>query len=75
MWVETKTSDGKSYYYNIRTRDTTWTKPEGPNVKVMVQDQVSKKYLISIFNINIYISNIVKYRKSTILNIFVIIYK
>jgi len=42
VWVETKAADGKSYYYNIRTRDTTWTKPEGPNVKVMVQDQVSK---------------------------------
>ena len=40
VWVETKTSDGKSYYYNIRTRETTWTKPEGPNVKVMGQDQV-----------------------------------
>lgn len=40
VWVETKTPDGKSYYYNIRTRETTWTKPEGPNVKVMVQDQV-----------------------------------
>lgn len=40
VWVETKTTDGKSYYYNIRSRETTWTKPEGPNVKVMVQDQV-----------------------------------
>jgi len=45
--VETKAADGKSYYYNIRTRDTTWTKPEGPNVKVMVQDQVSE-YLCNI---------------------------
>ena len=40
VWVETKTQDGKCYYYNIRSRETTWTKPEGPNVKVMVQDQV-----------------------------------
>jgi transcription elongation regulator 1 len=40
VWVETKTQDGKFYYYNIRSRETTWTKPEGPNVKVMVQDQV-----------------------------------
>ncbi|XP_077259169.1 transcription elongation regulator 1 isoform X1 [Temnothorax americanus] len=42
VWVETKAADGKSYYYNIRTRDTTWTKPEGPNVKVMVQDQLEQ---------------------------------
>lgn len=41
VWVETKTQDGKFYYYNIRSRETTWTKPEGPNVKVMVQDQVN----------------------------------
>nr|XP_022904284.1 transcription elongation regulator 1 [Onthophagus taurus] len=40
IWVETKTGEGKSYYYNARTRDTTWTKPDGPNVKVISQDQV-----------------------------------
>ncbi|XP_046625933.1 transcription elongation regulator 1 isoform X1 [Neodiprion virginianus] len=42
VWVETKTGDGKSYFYNIRTRETTWTKPEGPNVKVMAQDQLEQ---------------------------------
>ncbi|XP_023246814.1 transcription elongation regulator 1 [Copidosoma floridanum] len=42
VWVETKTQDGKCYYYNIRSRETTWTKPEGPNVKVMVQDQLEQ---------------------------------
>lgn len=46
--METKTADGKSYYYNIRSRETTWTKPEGPNVKVMAQDQVSNDYAISL---------------------------
>lgn len=40
IWVETKTNEGKSYFYNARTRETTWTKPEGPNVKVISQDQV-----------------------------------
>lgn len=50
VWVETKTSDQKSYYYNIRTRETTWTKPEGPNVKVMAQDQVSLIIYIGIIH-------------------------
>lgn len=40
FWVETKTAEGKSYFYNARTRETTWTKPEGGNVKVISQDQV-----------------------------------
>lgn len=40
IWVETKTAEGKSYFYNARTRETTWTKPEGPNVKVISQEQV-----------------------------------
>lgn len=41
IWVETKASEGKSYYYNARTRETTWTKPEG-NVKILLQEQVLK---------------------------------
>lgn len=41
IWVETKAAEGKSYYYNARTRETTWTKPEG-NVKILLQEQVCK---------------------------------
>ena len=41
VWVETKSGDGKSYYYHAKSRETTWNKPEGPNVKVLTQQQVS----------------------------------
>lgn len=40
IWVETKTNEGKSYYYSARTRETTWNKPEGNNIKIISQDQV-----------------------------------
>ncbi|KAK9874985.1 hypothetical protein WA026_005800 [Henosepilachna vigintioctopunctata] len=40
VWVETKTAEGKSYFYNARTRETTWNKPDGSNIKVISQDQV-----------------------------------
>jgi len=41
VWVETKDGNGKPYYYNARTRETTWTKPEG-NLRVLTQEQVRK---------------------------------
>lgn len=40
VWVETKAGDGKSYFYHAKSRETTWTKPEGPNIKVLTQQQV-----------------------------------
>ncbi|CAH0763000.1 unnamed protein product [Bemisia tabaci] len=42
IWVETKSGEGKSYYYNARTRETTWTKPEGGEVKIISQEQVEQ---------------------------------
>lgn len=37
MWIETKTADGKCYYYHSLTRETSWTKPE--NAIVITQEQ------------------------------------
>ncbi|PIO69515.1 WW domain protein, partial [Teladorsagia circumcincta] len=31
IWKEYKTSEGRAYYYNTITKETTWTKPEGFN--------------------------------------------
>lgn len=39
LWVETKTNDGKLYYYKAATRETTWKRPEGPNIRVMTQPE------------------------------------
>lgn len=52
IWVETKASEGKSYYYNARTRETTWTKPEG-NVKILLQEQVMDNYLYVVRFLNL----------------------
>lgn len=42
LWVETKTDSGKSYFYHSVTRETTWTKPEGPGVKIVSQAELQQ---------------------------------
>ncbi|KAM5173157.1 transcription elongation regulator 1 isoform 1-T1 [Mantella aurantiaca] len=39
IWVENKTPDGKAYFYNARTRESSWTKPDG--VKVIQQSELT----------------------------------
>ncbi|KAK5610003.1 hypothetical protein CRENBAI_022375 [Crenichthys baileyi] len=39
IWVENKTSEAKTYYYNARTRESSWSKPEG--VKIIQQSELN----------------------------------
>lgn len=42
-WVETRTENGKCYYYNATTRETTWNKPE--SAKIVTQEQLLQNSL------------------------------
>ncbi|XP_030649641.1 transcription elongation regulator 1 [Chanos chanos] len=39
IWVENTTAEGKVYYYNARTRESVWTRPEG--VKLIQQTELA----------------------------------
>lgn len=40
LWIETKTSEGKSYFYHAVSRQTTWNRPSGPGIQVMTQQEI-----------------------------------
>lgn len=40
-WTQTTTPKGEVYYFNSKTGDTTWTRPEG--VKIVLDSQVPEK--------------------------------
>ncbi|XP_025202962.1 transcription elongation regulator 1-like [Melanaphis sacchari] len=42
VWVRIKAVDGKLYYYNARTRETTWDKPSGDNISIISYEEVEK---------------------------------
>jgi hypothetical protein len=43
VWVENKAADNKVYYYNARTRESSWVKPiASANVKVITQEEVER---------------------------------
>lgn len=41
VWAEVKTSEGNSYFYDIETRKTSWTRPQGADVKIIQHSEVS----------------------------------
>jgi transcription elongation regulator 1 len=42
VWVQNKSANGKFYYYNARTRESAWTKPEGAHIRIITQDEVEQ---------------------------------
>lgn len=42
LWIETKSAEGKSYFYQSETRQTVWERPDASNAVVMQQDEIQK---------------------------------
>ncbi|XP_022663575.1 transcription elongation regulator 1-like isoform X2 [Varroa destructor] len=42
IWVETRTKEGKLYFFNAKTRASAWTRPTGDGIQVLSQEQVEQ---------------------------------
>jgi transcription elongation regulator 1 len=42
LWIETKTGEGKQYFYHSETRETVWERPEPAKAVVMSQEELQK---------------------------------
>jgi transcription elongation regulator 1 len=42
LWIETKTGEGKAYFYHAETRETVWEQPDPSKAVVMSQDELQK---------------------------------
>ena len=40
VWVETTSGEGKVYFYNAKTRQSVWKRPNGENIQVIMQSEV-----------------------------------
>ncbi|CAH8542609.1 unnamed protein product [Dicrocoelium dendriticum] len=47
IWVENLTAEGKPYYYNMRTRETRWDKPEGVTIVRQGEVEGTSKPVVS----------------------------
>ena len=51
VWVETNSAEGKTYFYNAKTRQSVWKRPNGDNIQIIMQSEVSVLTFSFILNV------------------------